>query len=295
VSDALIRPMQAADVDAAEVLSSRAYLELDQRTYQRDWPDPTPRLPHRSASWRRRTHHLLETDPGGCWVAEQDGELVGFATSLARELMWILASFAVRPGLQGQGLGRALMEAALTHGRGCLRGMLNASQDPQAIRRYHQAGFTLHPQMLLQGTIDRAVLPVVRHVREGTEGDRDLMDSLDRRARGAAHGPDHPVLMEEFRLLVTDRPAGSGYAYVDRAGAPVCLAATHRKAATALTWEALASTDPEVPVSIGHVTAANEWAVDVAMAARLSVHLRGFLGLRRMREPAPYVPHPTFL
>ena len=86
--------------------------------------------------------------------------MVGFATSLVRELMWILASYAVRPGLQGQGLGRGLLEAALHHGRGCLRGMLNASEDPQALRRYALAGFRLHPQMLLHGTVDRAVLPV---------------------------------------------------------------------------------------------------------------------------------------
>ena len=165
-------------------------------------------------------------------MAERDGAMVGFATSFTRELMWILASFAVRPGLQGGGIGRALLEPALHHGRGCLRGMLNASEDPKATRRYRAAGFTLHPQMFLRGTVDRSVLPVVEHVREGSEGDIDLMDSIDRRTRGAAHGSDHLVLMEGFRLLVTDRPAGSGYAYVRPDGSPVLLAATDRRTAT---------------------------------------------------------------
>ena len=73
------------------------------------------------------------------------------------------------------------------------------------------------------------------------------------------------------------------------------LAASNRRAATALTWEALAASDPEVPVEIGHVSAANDWAVDLAVAARLAVWSRGFLALRRMREPAPYLPHPTLL
>ena len=94
---------------------------------------------------------------------------------------------------------------------------------------------------------------------------------------------------------MTDRPAGSGYAYVNPAGVPILLAASNRKAATALTWEALAASDPDVPVEIGHVSAANDWAVDVAIAARLSVRSRGFLALRRMKEPAPYIPHPTLL
>ena len=290
-----IRPMRPDDVEACETISSTAFHELDLRTYQRGWPDPEPRPPGRSEAWRRRTRHLITTDPGGCWVAEADGELVGFATSLVRELMWILASYAVRPGRQGQGLGRALLDAALEHGRGCLRGMLNASEDPQALRRYALAGFRLHPQMTLVGTVDRSVLPVVRHVREGTAGDRDLLDSVDRGVRGAAHGPDHEVLGRELRLLVTDRPAGSGYAYVNASGAPVLLAAGNRRAATALTWEGLAASDPDVPVEIGHVSAANDWAVDLAVRARLGIWSRGFLALRRMKEPAPYLPHPTLL
>jgi GNAT superfamily N-acetyltransferase len=293
--DARIRPMRPDDVEACERISSTAFHELDLRTYQRAWPDPQPRPPERRQRWHARTHHLLATDPGGCWVAEADGEVVGFATSSVRELMWILASYAVRPQLQGRGLGRALLEAALHHGRGCLRGMLNASEDPQALRRYATSGFRLHPQMLLRGTVERSLLPVVRHVREGTPGDRDLLDSLDRRTRGAAHGPDHEVLGRELRLLVTDRPAGSGYAYVDGSGAPVLLAATDRRAATALTWEGLAASDPDVPVEIGHVSAANDWAVDLATRARLEIWSRGFLALRRMKEPAPYLPHPTFL
>lgn len=290
-----IRPMRPEDVAACETISSQAFHELDLRTLPRAWPDPRPRPPHRTEAWHARTRHLLSTDPGGCWVAEVEGEIVGYATSLVRELMWVLASYAVMPALQGRGLGRGLLDAALQHGRGCLRGMLNASEDPQALRRYALAGFRLQPQMLLQGTVDRSVLPVVRHVREGTPGDRDLLDSLDRRTRGAAHGPDHDVLATELRLLVTDRPAGSGYAYVDASGAPLLLAASNRRAAASLTWEALSASDPDVPVEIGHVSAANDWAVDLAMQARLGIRARGFLALRRMQDPAPYVPHATLL
>jgi len=238
---------------------------------------------------------MLGTDPSGCWVAEAEGELVGTAISVNRELMWILASFAVRPGLQGAGIGSQLLAAALHHGRGSLRGMLSASADPRAARRYRMAGFDLHPQMLLWGHVDRSVLPVVERVRDGSAGDYALMDSVDRGTRGAAHGADHAVLAGEFHLLVTDRSTGSGYAYVTDAGSPVLLAATNRRTATDLAWAALAMSSPDVRVEIPHVTAANQWAIDVGMAARLDLHQLGYLALRRLKAPAPYLHHGSFL
>ena len=293
MTDAIIRPMTEADVEAAERLSAEGFHELDVRMSRRSWPDPRPRSPERSQAWVARTRHFLATDPGGCWVAEDAAGMVGFATSYTRELMWVLATYAVRPDAQGRGVGRALLEAALHHGRGCLRGMLASSSDPKAARRYRQAGFSLHPQMFLSGTVDRSAIPAVGRVREGTAADVELMDSVDRRTRGAAHGPDHQVMLGLWRLVVSDTSTGSGYAYVDASGRVQLLAATSRRTATRLLWEALASAPGEVDVA--HVTAANEWAVDVGLAARLELHQEGYLALRNMRPPAPYLPNGAFL
>jgi GNAT superfamily N-acetyltransferase len=293
VTDARIRPMRADDVAGAERLSAEGFYELDSRLARRTDPDPQPRSPERGEQWVQRTLHLLASDPGGCWVAEIDGEMVGFATSFNRELMWILATYAVRPGLQGQGIGRALLAAALHHGRGCLRGMLSASADPKAVRRYRAAGFSLHPQMHLTGVLDRAAIPVVEKVREGSAADFELMDSVDRRVRGAAHGPDHPLLLGTFRLVVSDTSTGSGYAFHADDGTPVLLAATNRRTATRLLWECLAASGETAFVP--HVTAANEWAIDVGLAARLDLVQDGYLGLRNMRPPAPYLHHGSLL
>ena len=285
--------MTATDVPVAERLSAHGFHELDQRMSSRSAPSPRLRPPDRAAAWLDRTHHFLATDPGGCWVAEDDAGMLGFATSYTRELMWILATFAVRPDAQGKGTGRMLMAAALHHGRGCLRGMLSASSDPRATRTYRRAGFSLHPQMFLAGTVDRSAIPVVEKVREGSAGDRDLLDSVDRRTRGAAHGPDHEAMLRHWRLVVSETSQGSGYAYLTAGGEVALLAATDRRTATRLLWEALASTDG--PTRVDHVTAANEWAVDVGMAARLDLHQEGYLGLRHMRPPAPYLHHGAFL
>jgi hypothetical protein len=60
-------------------------------------------------------------------------------------------------------------------------------------------------------------------------------------------------------------------------------------------WEAFASSTPGSTVSLRHITAANQWAVDVGLAARLSVHTSGYLCLRGMKPPAPYVHHGSLL
>ena len=285
--------MRPEDVVAAERLSSEGFYEVDARLSPLGGPEPQPRSPARGAQWVKRTLHVLRTDPGGCWVAEVDGEMIGCATSLTRELMWILSTYVVRPGLQGQGIGKALLAAALHHGRGCLRGMLSASADAKAIRRYRAAGFSLHPQMYLSGSVDRAAIPVVEKVRDGSAGDFELMDSIDRRVRGAAHGPDHAVLLDMFRLVVSDTSTGSGYAFHALDGMPALLAATNRRTAARLLWECLAASGGSVRVP--HVTAANEWAIDVGLAARLDLVQEGYLALRDMRPPAPYLHHGSLL
>lgn len=289
----VIRPMLPEDVAVAERLSAEGFHELDTRMFRRSWPEPQLRPAARGAAWVNRTQHLLRTDPGGCWVAEDESGVVGVAVSFTRELMWCLATYAVRPGLQSRGIGRPLLEAALQHGRGCLRAMLASSADPKAVRRYRLAGFSLHPQMFLTGTVDRSAIPVVDKVREGTLADVELMDSLDRRTRGAAHGPDHEVLLGSCRLVVSDSSTGSGYAYLDEAGNLSLLAASNRRTATRLLWAALADGGPVA--SVFHVTAANEWAVDVGIAARLELHQEGYLGLRGLAPPAPYVHHGALL
>lgn len=293
VRDLVVRPMRPEDVPAVEGLSADSFLVVDQQRLRVTDPAPVRRPPHRRAAWEARTRHLVGTDPAGCWVAEDASGLVGMAVSFVRDTTWVLASYAVRPGLQGLGIGRVLLDAALQHARGCLRGMLSASADPRALRRYHHAGFVLHPQMYLTGTVDRSAIPVLSKVREGSAGDVDLMDSVDRRTRGAAHGPDHGLLLASGRLLVSDTRTSSGYAYVDTQGALVLLAATDRRTAARLLWAVLA--DAEGETTVGHLTAANHWAVEVGMAARLVLDQEGYLGLRGMRPPAPYVHHGVLL
>lgn len=293
MSDAVdywVRPMRDDDVPAVERLTATAFHAVSLRTRRGDGPEPQPRSADGSDRWRLRARHLLGTDPEGCFVAETPAGPVGAVIALRRDLTWILSTYAVAPEVQGRGVGRQLLAAALDHGRSCLRGMIASSEDQRALRRYHAAGFELHPMMRLSGVVPRAALPVVERVREGSAADVDLLDSVDRRVRDAAHGPDHELLLGLHRLVVSDGPTGSGYAYVADGGGTTLLAATSRRTATRLLWECLAASSPDEPCDVEGVTAANAWAVDVGMAAGMAVHTEGYLALRGMRPPAPYLP-----
>jgi len=138
--------------------------------------------------------------------------------------------------------------------------------------------------------VSRAVLPVVERVRAGSAGDVDLMNSVDRRVRDSAHGVDHELLTSMYRVVVVDRTTGSGYAYVEPGGGPYLLAATNRRTATELLWETLAGSSPDRTVTVGHITAPNEWAVDVGITARMELRIEGYLALRNMKPPVPYLP-----
>lgn len=59
----------------------------------------------------------LKDDPGGLWVAEADGEIVGFAMSWVCGDLWFLAELFVAPGQQGRGVGNELLARTFEHAR----------------------------------------------------------------------------------------------------------------------------------------------------------------------------------
>src|SRR5256885_8629258 len=172
---------------------------------------------------RLRIAHLQATDPGGAWVAEDDGEIAGVALALIREGIWGLSLFGVRPGDQGRGVGRRLLEATLGYADGCRGGIILSTTDPRAMRRYALAGFELRPCVAFAGIVDRDAIPAGLRSRAGDAAeDRELSDAISRHVRGAAHGTDLAALEATgCSLLVHDC---GGWAAV-RDGSPALIAA----------------------------------------------------------------------
>ncbi len=59
----------------------------------------------------------LKDDPDGLWVADDAGEILGFAWSWVCGDLWFLAQLFVAPGHQGRGIGNELLQRALEHAR----------------------------------------------------------------------------------------------------------------------------------------------------------------------------------
>ncbi|WP_240812797.1 GNAT family N-acetyltransferase [Streptomyces sp. DASNCL29] len=291
-----VRPMQEDDLPSAERASAVTFFEAERNTRRVSDPEVEPRSAAASKQWIDRMRCYLSVDPAGCWIAvdEEAGanRAVGFAISQNRGRLWFLATYGVLPSHQGQGIGKRLLDAALAHADG-RPGIFSSSVHPGATRRYRMTGFSLHPQMRMVGTVDRSTLPVVDGLQEGRADDFAWMDQLDQDLRVAAHGPDHGYMLDTLRLVVCRDGARPGYAYLDDRGRASLLAATHPETAQKLLWEALASS--QGPTLVNCITTPNEWAIDVGLAARLDIGQEGYIAVRGMPVPAPYLASGHFL
>jgi GNAT superfamily N-acetyltransferase len=287
VSNAVvIRPLRRSDAERAYRIAER---EFDLPS----GPDEAERH-KQDARWHGRINHLIDTDPGGAWAAEHGGRLVGVAIALVREGVWALSLFAVAAHQQGRGVGHKLLERALAHGEGTHCGLVISSGDPRAMRSYARAGFALRPTVCASGSVDRGALAAPDpHIREGDRGDLEWTAQISRAVRGASHALDlTESLRHGGRLLgMGDR----GFVVHDR-GRVQLLAARDEQAAQALLWAALAEGDGGVPAEVRWITAGQDWAVDVALRARLELKLAGALFVHGEPGPLrPYLPSGVYL
>jgi GNAT superfamily N-acetyltransferase len=276
-----LRPMRDDDVEAVNDLSVAAFDDLARR----DGVPPEQRPPAGAAYVRLR--RLLDSDPGGCWVAEgAGGALDGVALARIREGVWGLSLLAVRPGGQSRGLGSALLDRALEYGDGARGGIILSSSDPRALHVYGRAGFAPQPTGVATG--EPRGIAVEPDVRPFTDADHAMAARVDRAVRGAAHGADLDALAEAGceRLVFP----GRGYA-VHRDGAVKLVAAADEEAAAALLRTVLARTPRDSEAEVEWLTPAQQWAIDVAHEAGLDVRPYGALFLRGETGPfRPYLP-----
>jgi GNAT superfamily N-acetyltransferase len=197
------RLMTTADVSAT-TLVRRAAIAWLERTEGRE--------PVMRAQRPIVQNHFLRTDPGGCWVAELDGLVMGYAQAFVRGDIWSLAQLFVQPEAHGHGLGAgALARAALyAEARGARVRCVTASSSPVAHGLYVRQG------MLATGLGYRLTGPVdvLRAQPDAREGVRcatvdvaslsareiarliDDRAALDRDVWGAERRQDHALFLD---------------------------------------------------------------------------------------------------
>ena len=104
----VFRPARADELQRAEELVVRSINDLTER--HGFGPMATLRPPDFQL-------FSLKDDADGLWVAEANGEIVGFALSWVCGDLWFLAELFVAPGYQGRRVGNELLARTLEHAR----------------------------------------------------------------------------------------------------------------------------------------------------------------------------------
>jgi GNAT superfamily N-acetyltransferase len=273
----IIRQLQEADVEAAAGVAIAAL------------PVPAGHDEGERPAWiSARMRQFMRTDPGGAWVAEEDGVVVGVATALVRDGIWALSLMAVLPDRHARGVGTRLLHATLRHGDGGRGGLIASSTDPRAMRMYARAGFDLRPCVALAGLLDHDATPA--GLRAAPSDDVEQAAALAAPVRGGAYDPaDLQLYLDRpgAALLLLD---GRGFA-IHRGGSPFVLAALDDAAAADLLWSCFAAAPRGGTVHLDFVTAGQDWAIRTGLDAGLVLSPEGPLYTRGKLGPLrPWLP-----
>jgi GNAT superfamily N-acetyltransferase len=282
----VIRPMTEDDIDAVHDATVATFEDLARRFDEPPGPRPDPVIAH------MRYRHLVRTDPGGAWVAEDERGIGGCALALRREDVWGLSLLIVRPDLQSTGVGGRLLRRANEYADGARGRIILSSPDPRAIRAYSRLGLATHPCLGAKGRPRVVADPSA--VRVGTHEDIPFTEVVDRHVRGAARGSDIAVQLEmgQTLLIAPDR----GYAITGSDGELRVLAAFDDDGARELLRAALAGVgDGEATVS--WLSAKQQWAIEECRDAGLELRANhgGVFVDGDVGPFTPYIPSGAFL
>ncbi len=175
--------------------------------------------------YRDFMNHILET----CdqfWVAELNGEIIGYARSILRDGIRQLTEFFVLPHHQGLGVGRQLLARSYPKEDSQNR-VICASPDPRALIRYLKTGvrsqFTIYewsrkPEVVPFET-DLVIKPI-----EDTSENISILNEIDRVIIGYTRETDHHWLIKNKRghFYMLEKQI-VGYSYFGNRAGPIAM------------------------------------------------------------------------
>ncbi len=184
---------------------------------------------------------MLSKVPEAFWVAEENGEIIGYSISWVRRSFWFLMDLFILPSHQGKGVGRSLIEKTLWSWKGVKitsKALITLTYNPSSISLYMRFG--MYPEEPLY--FARAPSDVIRkyatHTSEKLEFQvtasyrkvAPLLARIDRKVVGFALDWHHEFFFEVQRAkcLIFERDGKlEGYAYVRQNGRIGPLAVLH--------------------------------------------------------------------
>jgi GNAT superfamily N-acetyltransferase len=211
------------DSHAAFTVFESALADLSQRLgVQADMTAGDPQ------AWERRRplfEHLART-AAHFWIAEHQGQVIGYARSILRDGVLELTEFFVRPGHQSAGVGRELLARAFPPA-GARHRVIVATTDARALGRYLRAGVYPRFPIYYLGRTPESV-PVNTDLRimpvPDAAGALPILAELDRAILGHSRDTDHAWLLDiaqGYLYLRAGQPVG--YGYVGRNYGPFAL------------------------------------------------------------------------
>jgi ribosomal protein S18 acetylase RimI-like enzyme len=172
----------------------------------------------------------LKDDPDGLWIAEDAGDILGFAWSWVCGDVWFLAQLFVDPAKQGRGIGNELLKLALEHAR--KSGAPHKALITFTFNRVSQGLYIRHglfPKMPIYflGAAREQVMaglpePPLRSIAiDDTSAHMKRLTEIDASAVGAARAKHHRYLLNDPGTTGFLLCAGSdcvGYTYISSNG-----------------------------------------------------------------------------
>lgn len=217
----IIRPARAEDLQTAQQLVVRSINDLTERH------GFGPMASARPVDFQLFS---LKDDPDGLWVADADGEIVGFTFSWMNDDFWFLAELFINPTRRGDGIGGALLTTTFEHARKNAarnRALITFTFNTVSQGLYIKHG--LFPRLPLYFfRAERAALkarPNQERLRavdiSNTAEYRELLARIDRSSLGFSRHKHHAFLRSDGAtrgvLLYRDKEC-VGYAYVSASG-----------------------------------------------------------------------------
>jgi len=215
------RPARASDLATAEALVVASINDLTERHGFG---------PMATASPPNFQLFSLNDDPDGLWIAEDGGEILGFAWSWVCGDIWFLAQLFVDPAQQGRGIGNELLKRTLEHARkskAAHKALITFTFNRVSQGLYIRHGlFPKVPVYFFDAARERVMSdlpePPLRPIAiEETAADMKKLAEIDARAVGATREKHHRYLLNEPKTTGVMLCAGSvcvGYAYIGSNG-----------------------------------------------------------------------------